>query len=280
MTPILKTLGGPEDAVWMSRIRHQINHLSQGAALGTSERSEFENAHSRLFELLRQCSDARRELVQLVQQHIKDVNEGRSVTAAGSGIREIEDDIEPRLNRAVNGFFVAARTVLYHLFGQKENPSKGLHTKSVTEILTKYNLSFAHLHDDTKFDQAAAKYLAFDTSRMAIHLMEVIRGDRRSWSLGLQEIRDKIIHDTGYPGLKMIYNASNNGVAIGFPKLNGMEMTEFVELFWQNLVDAVEEITLASLATRMSSAIAIIPIPEEEWDPELPFRWRAVLLNT
>jgi hypothetical protein len=105
-----------------------------------------------------------------------------------------------------------------------------------------------------------------------------IRGDRKSWSLGLRDIRDTIIHDTGYQGLKMIYKVKSNRVAIGFPRLNGVEMVEFVELFWKNLVDAVEEITIASLATRMSSAIAIVQIPEEEWNPELPFWWRGALL--
>lgn len=280
MTPVLKKLGDPEDAVWMFRILNQIKQLSQGAALGTSDRAEFDSAHMRLFELLRQCNDARRELIQLAQQHIEDVSLGRSVTTTGNGHIQIEDDIEPKLNRVVNSFFVAARTALYHLFGQKEDPSKGPHTKSVTEILTKYNLSFVHIHSDAKFEQAAAKYLAFDASRMATHLMDVIRGDRKSWSLGLQDIRDTIIHDTSYQGLKMIYKANGNKVSIGFPRLNGVEMIEFVELFWKNLVDAVEEITLASLATRMSSAIAIVPIPEEEWNSELPFRWRGVLLNT
>lgn len=109
--------------------------------------------------------------------------------------------------------------------------------------------------------------------------MDVVRGDRRSWSLGLQDIRDTIIHNTSYQGLKMIYKENGDKVAIGFPRLNGVGMLDFVELFWKNLVDAVEEITLASLATRMSPVIAIVPIPEEEWNPELPFRWRGVLLN-
>jgi hypothetical protein len=279
MTPILKKLGDREDAVWMFRVFNQINQLSQGAALVASDRAEFESAHKRLFELLRQCNDARRELVQLVQQHIEDVRVGRSVAVTDSGIIQIEDDIEPRLNRLVNSFFVAARTVLYHLFGQREDRSKDLHTKSITEILVKYNLSFVHTHDGVGFDREAAKYLAFDTSCMAAHLVEVIRGDRQSWTLGLQDIRDKIIHDTSYQGLKMIYKANGNKVAIGFPRLNGVEMIEFVGLFWQNLVDAVEEIVIASLATRMSSAIAIVRIPEEEWNPALPLRWRAVLLS-
>jgi hypothetical protein len=279
MTPILKKLGDREDAVWMFRVFNQINQLSEGAALVASDRNEFESAHKRLFELLRQCNDARRELVQLVQQHVEDVRVGRSVAVTDSGIIQIEDDIEPRLNRLVNSFFVAARTVLYHLFGQREDRSKGPHTKSITEILVNYNLSFVHIHDGVGFDREAAKYLAFDTSRMAAHLVEVIRGDRQSWTLGLQDIRDKIIHDTSYQGLKMIYKANGNKVAIGFPRLNGVEMIEFVGLFWQNLVDAVEEIVIASLATRMSSAIAIVRIPEEEWNPALPLRWRAVLLS-
>jgi hypothetical protein len=280
MTPILKKLGDREDAVWIFRILNQISQLSQGTALGTSERTEFESAHKRLFELLRQCNDARRELIQMVQQHIEEVSVGKSVAVTDNGLIRIENDIEPRLNRVVNSFFVAARTILYHLFGQREDRSQGPHTKSVTETLTKYNLSFIHIRDGEKFEREAAKYLAFDTSRMAAHLVDVIRGDRQSWSLGLQDIRDKIIHDTSYQGLKMIYKANGNKVAIGFPRLNRAGMIEFVELFWKNLVDAVEEITIASLATRMSSAIAIVPIPEEEWNPELPFRWRGVLLNT
>src|SRR5258707_2305684 len=132
MTPVLKKLGDTEDAVWIFRIVIQIKQLSQGAALGTSDLAEFEGAHMRLFELLRQCNDARRELIQLVQEHIKDVSAGRSVTATGSGHIQIEVDIEPKLNRVVNSFFVAARSVLYHLFGQREDPAKGPHTKSVT----------------------------------------------------------------------------------------------------------------------------------------------------
>jgi len=279
MSPVLKMLGGPEDSAWIFRILNQIGQLSQGAPLVAADRAEFEGARFRLFELLRQCNDARRELLRLVQEHIKNVSEGRSVTATGNGHIRVEDDIEPRLNRTANSFFVGARTVLYHLFGQKDGPATGPHIKSVTEILTRYNLSFVHIHDETKFEQAAAKYLLFDPSRMAAHLMDVVRGDRKSWSLGLQDIRDTIIHDTSYQGLKMIYKANGDKVVIGFPRLNGVGMLEFVEVFWKNLVDAVEEVTLASLETRMSSGIALMRIPEEEWNPELPFRWRTVWIG-
>jgi hypothetical protein len=277
MRPVLKRLGDAEDAVWIFRIINQVSQLSQGAIIGTADRKEFEAAHMRLFEQMRQCNDARRELIRLVQEHTKEVREGRAVLAEPSGHIRIEEDIEPKLNRGVNSFFVSARTVLYHLFGQ--DPAKGSHAKSVTEILTKYNLSFVHIYDDVKFEKAAAKFLAIDSGAAAAHLMDVIRGDRKSWSLGLQGIRDTIIHDTSYQGLKMLYRKVGASVVIGFPKLNGMEMLDFVELYWKNLVDAVEEITLESLATRMSPIICFVRIPEEEWDPNLPLRWRAILLD-
>ena len=49
---------------------------------------------------------------------MEDVREGRSVVV-NNGHIEVLEDIEPVLNRTTNSFFVAARTALYHLFGQK-----------------------------------------------------------------------------------------------------------------------------------------------------------------
>ena len=111
------------------------------------------------------------------------------------------------------------------------------------------------------------------------HLIDVIRGDRATWSLGLQDIRDKIIHDTSYQGLKMTYKVNGNSVAVGFPRLNGADLIQFVEMFWKNLVDAVEEIIVACIDTRMSAFITFVPIPEEKWDPKLPNRWVGVMLE-
>ena len=277
---MLKRLGDREDAIWIFRVLNQLNQLTQGAALFGSERAEFEAAHMRLFEFMRQCNDARRELIRLVQKHIQDVGEGKSVTVGGNGHIIVDEDIEPALNRALNSFFVASRTVLYHLFGQKDDPSKGPHVKTVTEILTGYNLSFAQVHKDTQFDKFAKEYLnAKSNGAKETHLIDVIRSDRATWTLGLQDIRDKIIHDTSYQGLKMIYKANRNKVAIGFPRLNGVDLIPFMEMFWNNLVDAVEEIVVACIDTRMSAFITFVRIPEEKWDPNLPNRWTGVMLE-
>lgn len=278
---MLKRLGDREDGVWIFRILNQINQMTEGAALSSSERTEFEAAHLRLFECMRQCNDARRELIQMVQKHIQDVSEGRSVVVGGNGHIIVNEDIEPALNRVVNSFFVASRTVLYHLFGQKDNPRHGPHVLTVTEILTKYNLSFAHIPEDEKFDLRAKEYLdARSNGVKEAYLIEIIRSDRQTWSLGLQDIRNTIIHDTSYKGLKMLYQARSKKVAIDFPKLNGVDLIPFVEMFWNNLLDAVEEIIMACIDTRMSSFIRIVRIPEDQWDPKLPKRWTGIMLHS
>jgi len=228
---------------------------------------------------MRQCNDSRRELSQMVQKHMQDLSEGRSVVVGGTGHIIVNDDIEPALNRVVNGFFVASRTVLYHLFGQPDDPRKGPHALTVTEILTRHNLSFAHIHKDATFEKYAKEYLdARANGLKETHLIDIVRSDRQTWSLGLQDIRDTIIHDTSYKGLKMIYQVKGNKVAIGFPKLNGVDLVPFVEMFWNNLLDAVEEIIMACIDTRLSSFIRIVQIPEDQWDPKLPKRWTAIML--
>lgn len=274
----LKILGDVEDSVWIFRVVIQVDQMSAGASLSSEDRAAFEAAHQQLLACMRQCNDARRELGRLIQQHIQDVSEGRSVVASNGHISVLED-IEPTLNRIANGFFVGARTALYHLFGQQGDRSRGPHARSVTEIVTGHNLSFVQSQNDTLFEQESAKFLLAEPSRAANHLIDVLRGDRTTWTLGLQDIRNTIIHDTTYHGLKMLYRANGDRVQIGFPKLNGTEISQFVAVFWNNLVDAVEEITLACIGMKMSPAIAIVPIPEEEWDPNLPMRWKAVFIS-
>jgi hypothetical protein len=276
--PTVKTIADPDDSEWLFRLLQQISQLSQGALLSENERADFDSARMRLIEVLRQCNDARKQLIELFTEHVEHVAEGRGVFVNESGALIIEDDIVPRLNRAVNGFFVPARTALYHLFGQKPVAGKKP-AKSILEILTGFNFGFVFIFDSVRFEQAAQNYLSQIPGVRSKALIDVIRSDRDTWSLGLQEIRDTIIHDTEYDGLRMVYQANGIKIAIGFPRLNGKPMLDFVEMFWNNLIDSIEEVILLTLCTRMPPLVALDRIPQNEWDPTLPFRWRGILLD-
>ncbi len=276
--PVVTTIGDKEDAEWLFRLLQQISQLSEGAILTDSERAEFIAARMRLIEILRQCNDARRELFRLADEHIAQVAEGKGVFVNESGALVIEDDIGPRLNRVVNSFFVPARTALYHLCGQKPAGGKPP-AKSILEILTGFNFGFIFIFDQAKFEQAAQKYLDAVPGVRSKALIDTMRSDRTSWTLGLQEIRDTIIHDTEYDGLKMLYKGNGQKVAIGFPRLNNIPIFEFVEMFWNNLIDFCEEMIVMALCTRMPPLLAIDRIPEDQRNGELPYRWQGILLN-
>jgi hypothetical protein len=276
--PTVKTIGESGESEWLFRLLQQISQLSQGALLSESERADFNSARMRLIEVLRQCNDARKQLTMLVAEHIEHVAEGKGVFVNEAGVLIIDDDIVPRLNRTVNGFFVPARTALYHLFGQKPVAGKKP-AKSILEILTGFNFGFVFIFDSARFEQAAQHYMSQVAGLRSKALIDVIRSDRDTWSLGLQEIRDTIIHDTEYDGLKMVYQVNGVKVGIGFPRLNGKPMLDFLEMFWNNLIDSFEEVILLALCTRMPPLIALDRIPHNEWDPTLPFRWRGILLD-
>lgn len=276
--PVLKTIGNKEDSEWLFRLIQQISQLSQGALLTDSDRADFEFAQMRLIEVLRQCNDARRGIFRIADEHIKEIAAGKGVFVNEAGLLVIDDDITPRLNRAINGFFVGARTTLYHLFGQKPMAGK-TPAKSILEIITGFNFGFVFMFNQAKFEQEAKKYLDAVPGVRSKSLIDTIRSDRTSWTLGLQEIRDTIVHNTEYDGLKMIYKPNGNKVAVGFPRLNQTDVLELVEIFWSNLVDLCEEMILVALSTRMPPLIAVDRIPEDQRDSDLPYRWRGILLE-
>src|SRR5580704_17343104 len=100
--PVVTVIGDKEDSEWLFSLIQQVSQLSEGALLTDSERAEFAAACARLVEILRQCNDARRELFRLADEHVAHVAAGKGVVVDESGALIIEDDIVPRLNRAVN----------------------------------------------------------------------------------------------------------------------------------------------------------------------------------
>jgi len=276
--PIVKTIGDRDDSQWLFRLIQQVSQLSKGALLTDDERTEFGTARLRLVEILRQCADARRELWTLADKHVAEVIEGQGVFVNESGALVIEDDITPRLNRIVNGFFVPTRTALYHLCGQKAVGGKK-HAKAILEILTGMNFGFVFIFDQTKFEKAAKGFLDGVPGVRSKGLIDTIRADRDSWILGLQEIRDTIIHDTEYDGLKMIYQTEGRKVQIGFPRLKGVPIFDFVEMFWNNNIDFCEEMMMMALSTRMPPTVALDRIPADQPAGDRPYRWQGILLD-
>jgi len=269
-----KKLYDTEDSEWAFRLSIQISNLSKAVLHTHEEQKAFDEVRTPLFESMRECFDVQLELNKFIDTHLKEVAAGHCVEVRNGNIVLLQD-IEPTLNRLFKDFFVKARTVLYHLFGQKAHKKQS--SKSVVETLLGHDLGFVQIEDDAKFEQKAQEFLRQVPGAAASGLIDMIRGDRKTWSSGLINIRNTIIHDVTCPRLKMTYMVVNGMVRVGLPRVNKIELRKFVGLHWDNLCDAVEETIVASFNVKLSPNFLFRYIPEGSRDPHCPMRYEIVL---
>jgi hypothetical protein len=273
--PVLKKLYDAEHSEWFFRLTIQLFNLSKAVLHSSEEEQSFRDVHAPLLEAMRECYDVHLEFNKFIAQHIEDVAAGRHVEITNGNI-SIINDIEPSLNRLFKDFFVKARTVLYHLFGQKVRKGKAS-IKSITEVLLGHDLSFVQVEDDAKFEKKAQEFLQKVPGEAAKGLINMLRGDRQTWASGLIDIRDTIIHDVKCPRLKMRYAIIEGQVKIGFPTVQKTELRKFVDLFWQNLSDAVEDVVVCCFNVKLSPVFVMCRVAEKDRDPNCPMRYQVAM---
>jgi hypothetical protein len=268
---MIKRLTTAEESEWFCRLTIQLFNLSATAFRDPRDFERFKQLQMSLVESLRECRDVQLELAALVDGHTKEVESGVGVDVV-NGHLQILNDIEPKFNRLFKDFFSKARTALYHLFGQKKK-----NQTSVTHFLLGQSISFVQVKGDAEFEKGAAKFLRDVPGEKAQGLMNMLRGDRAAWSSVLIGTRNRIIHDIECPRLRMNYGVVGGTVRAGFPTVSGQELRQYLNLFWENLYQAVEETVLVCIAIRMPDNFVPCRIPEDRVDPKLPFRWCFVL---
>jgi hypothetical protein len=268
--PVVKKLYDAEDSDWAFRMTIQLFNLSTPVLSRPEEQTAFREAHMPLFDSMRECYDAKSEFENFIEQHLADLEGGRCVKITNGHLTLLED-VDPKLNRLFKDFIVKARTVLHHLFGQK--PHKGNRVKSVTEILSGHDLGFVQIDDDAKFERKAEEFLTNVPGEASKALIAMLRDDRKAWSSGLIDIRNTILHDVRCPRLEMKYAVLGGRARVAFPKVQGIELREFVLLFWDNLCDAVEETIVLCFNMKLPHSFVMCSIPEELRDPSCPMRY-------
>ena len=267
-----KMLATSEESEWMVRVSLQLFHLGETAFSNPPEYEQFKQRLMVLVDVLRECRDAQLELGQLIQTHIEEVNSGIAARITSDRI-ELLKDIEPRLNRYFKDFFLKARIVLHHLYGQKDAP------ESITYQLLGRSISFVQIQKDTEFETYVALFLTAVPTEKARALMDMLRGERASWSAVLIGTRNRIDHDIECPQLKMNYGIVGGKIAAGFPTVSRQELRGYLDQLWTNLYQAVEDTVALCLTMRMPDNIVLNRIPETLVNKQLPFRWGLAIRN-
>lgn len=273
---VLKKLADPgPDSDWVMRIIIQLGNLSKMVIHGTEERAAFEKVHLPLLHAMRECYDAKQALEKFIAEHQRDVAEGRGVTVTNGGMQVPE--VNHTLRRLFKDFFVKARAVLYVLFGQKVRKGEPA-TSSVTSVLLGCDISFVQIEKDAAFEKEEAKFLEAHPGEWPKTLMTLIRHDYNTWGSALIDLRNTIIHDVMCPVLDDLQYiiGSDGGAGVILPRVDTtpkVPLLDFVQVFWDNLLNAVEEIVIVCFAMKLSPSMIVRFIPEDERDPACPFRY-------
>lgn len=269
---MLKVLVPREESEWFVRVSLQLFNLAQGAFHEPRELAEFKNRQMELANKLRECRASQLELNEFIAQYTRDVESGVAAKAE-HGNPHVLIDGEPKLNRLFSGFIDSARIVLRHLFGQKDNPD------SVSYLVLKRSISFVQVFKDAEFEKLAAEFLKAAPGEKAQALVDMLRGDRNSWSNVLIGTRNRLEHDVNCPTLKLGYGVVGGIVRVAFPTINRNELRAYLNTLWENLYQTVEETVVLCLAIRMPDFIVPARIPDHLIDPNLPFRWSFAVIQ-
>lgn len=254
------------ESEWLARVTLQLFHLSEPAFTDPGEREQFKTRLMSMVDILRECRDAQLDLGRLIETHIEELESGVAAQICDGRI-ELLKDIGPTLNRYFKDFFTKARTVLYHLYGQKDK------LDSVTYRLLGSSINFVQAKKDSTFEQSVRDFLQAHPSAKAKALMDMLRGERQTWSAVLIGTRDRMIHDIDCPNLEVNYAIVDGKVRAGFPTVNKQELRACVEALWCNLYQAVEDTVALCLTMRMPDNVVLSRIPESLVSPQMPFRW-------
>ena len=96
----------------------------------------------------------------------------------------------------------------------------------------------------------------------------MLRDDRASWSSVLIKLRNKMIHKIESPRLTMNYVLVGGKARAVFPTVNHQDLRQYLDLFWENLYQAVEETVVLCIAIRLPDRIVPCRISDDSVNPD------------
>jgi hypothetical protein len=259
---MLKSLYKPPHSEWAARITLQITHIAD-AALQGDRRTAFATKQFSLFKIMQECFDVLLALHQFIEGHEKEVASGHGTVRVENGHIVLDGDPDISLNRLFKDFIVKSRTVLYHLF-------------SITKFLD-YDLGFFQIKEDSKFELAANEFLVKLPGRRGEVILDLLRGDRRSWSPILIEVRNLVIHNVDFPSLRIVHFVENGKARVIFPTIQKSDLRQFSQTIWDNLFEFVEDVEVLLLGVHLSPVMVVFQRPPSQRVSNDPAKYTVVM---
>jgi hypothetical protein len=219
-----------------------------------AEREKFDKAYE-IFNSLFNVRTAAQEIVEVWNEHVRKVSEGKIARIQGPTI-QIDENIDKELRKRVESFLNAGVRAL-----------KGM--QNVAGAL-KVNIGFLFQKADS-FARGIAGLEITDPN-----LAEYLR-QARIWSERLINCRNAVEHE-GWILPKAIYSRSDRGIKVDEACISGQTVSEFVVIILDRLACFIEEVTVHCLQKQMPAGISVTEIPlSQRAAEETPVRFQVTL---
>lgn len=222
---------------------------------------EYDKSYSPISQNLLEARIAKQHCEKLIDEHIKNIQEGRDGIYHGHQI-DIKEPIDDDLNMYFKDFFIRGIMAIDCLIR---------HTKFM-----ECDLTFLFFDvDQKKYNKGLGKFPLKSGDPRFVFLADMIKNNKTNWYSSFRDMRVKIEHDGfSLPHLKYRLAKGGNVEAI-FPSFGNQSIKEVMEICWQNITNLCEETLVFLLSLKLKDPIVIVMIPENMRDEHLPVRYAA-----
>lgn len=260
----------PSDANWMAkkvsdeglsspyvaRLTFGILTLRDSTLLDEQERLVFDTNFDHLSTAIRDARSAREEAREVWRAHEERAREGTIIRRDGRMVH-VTETVDKELRRLTAEFLLASSRALKHCL---QSLAKDLGA----------DLGFWFKQQEA-FEKGVSVLRERDPQ-----LADYIAAARHGWSERLVFRRNSIEHES-WRLPDVTYSVTEDGTGAIEPLIDGLPFTEFMDVSFDRLCCACEELMAHLLSTRLPTGVGLLEIPIAERDKSIPVRFKLTL---
>ncbi len=143
-----------------------------------------------------------------------------------------------------------------------------------------FDTNFIFVDTEKDFDKGKEKFLQKHNTERFKNFVTMIEADRKNWLNGQKKFRNQIEHrGFHFPKVQYFLDETDEIISVVSP-VDGVELTRYLELIWENFFVFCEEIVVFFLAEKLPDHLAMYRIPETQRPPENPIKYQVGLCES
>lgn len=246
------------------RIMFQIFEIRNFLLQSDSEKFLFDELYEPVFQNLLETQYVKDKFIKTFEEYKKRSIKGRGPKIE-SGVIKVDDTVDFDLNIFFKDFFIRGHIALDCL-------------KKLIDRVFGVNIEFL-FQKDKKLEDGIKRFKVRHPGELFEYFTDMLIHERDQWFSTFISMRIKIEHH-GFKLPEIEYLQDNARLIPVLPKMDAKDMTETLNLIWENLWQFCEDVIVMIFATKLKtvSNLGIQHIPPHLRDPKKPIKYKIAVM--